>query len=249
MHLDDDLLALIALGEDAGTADDLRHIGDCPRCRDELAALREVVAVVRSLAGDDELIDPPPAVWDRIRAETHGPAGPTTVRADATVPPPVEDAPRPALAEPVVLARPHRRIPALLLAAALAFVLGLGVGPAWRAVTGPRVQELARTTLAPVNAGPATGVAYLEQTGPTRDLVVQVESGVPGDGRLEVWLIAPDQSGMTSLGFLDGSSGRLVVPADLDVAAFPLVDVSIEPTADADPTHSGTSLLRGQLPA
>ena len=36
------------------------------------------------------------------------------------------------------------------------------------------------------------------------------------------------------------------LPADLDLAEFPLVDVSVEPL-DGNPTHSGDSVARGEL--
>jgi hypothetical protein len=50
---------------------------------------------------------------------------------------------------------------------------------------------------------------------------------------------------MVSLGPVR-SDGRYEIPAAVDVSAFPIVDVSIEP-ADGVPTHSGRSVLRGTL--
>lgn len=40
--------------------------------------------------------------------------------------------------------------------------------------------------------------------------------------------------------------GRYAVPSGVDAGRFPVVDVSLEPP-DGDPTHSGTSVLRGTL--
>ena len=37
-----------------------------------------------------------------------------------------------------------------------------------------------------------------------------------------------------------------MLPAQVDVGEFPVVDVSIEP-ADGDPAHSGDSVVRGTL--
>jgi hypothetical protein len=42
------------------------------------------------------------------------------------------------------------------------------------------------------------------------------------------------------------TDGRYQIPPDVDVGAFPVVDVSIEPP-DGVPTHSGVSALRGTL--
>ena len=66
-----------------------------------------------------------------------------------------------------------------------------------------------------------------------------------GDGFLEVWVISPDVTQLVSLGPLR-ADGVYDLPQGLDPAAFPIVDVSVEPI-DGDPTHSGASVLRGEL--
>jgi hypothetical protein len=50
---------------------------------------------------------------------------------------------------------------------------------------------------------------------------------------------------MVSLGPLR-ADGRYAIPDGVDVRAFPVVDVSIEPL-DGEPTHSGRSVMRGVL--
>lgn len=65
------------------------------------------------------------------------------------------------------------------------------------------------------------------------------------DGFLELWIIDTNVESMYSLGPLHGS-GRYPLPQHVDPSAFPVVDISIEPT-DGEPTHSGRSILRGQL--
>lgn len=62
---------------------------------------------------------------------------------------------------------------------------------------------------------------------------------------LEVWLIKPDISGMVSLGTIR-ADGNYDLPSGLRIADYPIVDVSTEPY-DGNPTHSGASLLRGEL--
>ena len=74
-----------------------------------------------------------------------------------------------------------------------------------------------------------------------------LDAQVPATEVREVWLIRSDASGLVSLGLLDGSSGRFVVPAGIDLGEFTLVDVSAEPI-DGDPAHSGDSIVRGGAP-
>ena len=91
------------------------------------------------------------------------------------------------------------------------------------------------------------GSAVLEEDDDgERSIVVNLDAQVPSSEVREVWLIRSDASGLVSLGLLDGSSGRFVVPDGIDVDEFTLVDVSAEPI-DGDPAHSGDSIVRGEL--
>ena len=45
---------------------------------------------------------------------------------------------------------------------------------------------------------------------------------------------------------LDGDEGRFSIPVGLDLDDYALVDVSAE-QFDGDPSHSGDSILRGEL--
>ena len=51
---------------------------------------------------------------------------------------------------------------------------------------------------------------------------------------------------MVPIGILSGARGEFTIPAGLDLGQYPVVDISAEPL-DGDPTHSGTSLLRGTI--
>ena len=73
-HVDDDVLALLALGETAGTTADLAHVEECERCADEVAALRSVVDA-RPVARRTRSSRPRPHVWDRISDELGSRAG------------------------------------------------------------------------------------------------------------------------------------------------------------------------------
>ena len=92
----------------------------------------------------------------------------------------------------------------------------------------------------------ATGDAVVEvDPDGRRTLVVRVE-GDDADGFREVWLLDAEASQLVALGVLDGDEGRFVIPVGLDLARFPVVDVSAEPF-DGDPAHSGDSIVRGTL--
>ena len=111
--------------------------------------------------------------------------------------------------------------------------------------SGPDV--LASAVLDPLVDASGPGQAELvDADGTTRLDVSLAEAGLPApDGYYEVWLIDRDVQGMVSLGPVR-DDGTYDVPADVDVTRFPIVDVSREP-ADGNPTHSGTSVLRGTL--
>ncbi len=81
-----------------------------------------------------------------------------------------------------------------------------------------------------------------------RALLVDTAGLPPADGIYEVWLLDVETDRLVALGALDDSGkGWLTVPTGVDVADYPQVDISLEP-ADGDPTHSGNSVLRGDLP-
>ncbi len=47
-HVDPDVLALLALGEDVASPEERSHVADCAACRAELANLRRTATVGRS---------------------------------------------------------------------------------------------------------------------------------------------------------------------------------------------------------
>jgi hypothetical protein len=139
--------------------------------------------------------------------------------------------------------------------AAAAGVVGVLAGVAIGAATGgfglfggaPSQTVLATAELDAFPGWSATGEALLEQDEDgVRTIVVDLDAPVPSGDVREVWLIRSDASGLVSLGLLDGSTGRFVVPDGIDVDEFNLVDVSAEPV-DGDPAHSGDSIVRGEL--
>ncbi|MDT0164209.1 anti-sigma factor, partial [Actinotalea sp. AC32] len=123
-----------------------------------------------------------------------------------------------------------------------------GAGGAWW--TGrddvAQVPVLAEAALDPLPGWSAEGSARVEVADDgSRELVLTVDGG-DADGFREVWLIDRDVTKLVSLGVLEGGTGRFVLPADLDLGEYPVVDVSDEPF-DGDPSHSSDSIVRGIL--
>ena len=69
MHVNPDLLALLALGEPLDSVEERTHVTECAACREDLAALQAVVGVGRRTSAQDVLLAPPPRVWERISDE------------------------------------------------------------------------------------------------------------------------------------------------------------------------------------
>ncbi len=82
-----------------------------------------------------------------------------------------------------------------------------------------------------------------------RTLTLDLEGlDAPEGAFYEVWLLDLEGEELVDLRSLGrvGPDGSYVVPADLDITEFSVVDVSIEPD-DGNPDHSGDSVLRGGL--
>ncbi|WP_426593610.1 anti-sigma factor [Cellulomonas sp. McL0617] len=246
--MDDETLALIALGEPAGsagaTAADRAHAERCARCSGEVAALREVVALGREA---EPMLAPAPRVWERISAELALGAAPT--RAEAAPPGRAEAR---GDAEPVVDLAGRRRPRQWRWTAAAAAVGVLLGGSAvwWQANRHQPHDVVATATLQPLPGWNDSGSAFVETSRDgARTLVVDLShSESSAGGFREVWLLKPDVSGLVSVGTLDGSTGRFDLPPGLDLSTYSVVDVSEEPF-DGNPAHSGNSIVRGALKA
>src|SRR4051812_28075536 len=68
-HVDPDVLALLALGEEVASSEELAHLESCAACRAEIENLARAATVGRSVIGAGELLQPPPRVWSRIAEE------------------------------------------------------------------------------------------------------------------------------------------------------------------------------------
>jgi anti-sigma-K factor RskA len=201
---------------------------------DDLLALR---ALADRLDPADVVWETPPdGLWDRIAAA----AGPAPAPAPVA---PVHD-----LAAQRDRATTGRRarpgaLPWVLAAAAAVVVLAAGGWILSSTDDDPTV--VASSTLDQLQDVGAGRAELVDQDG-TLQLRLDTSGLDAGDDDfLEVWVIDPDVTQLVSLGPLR-EDGLYDLPPGLDPEAFPIVDVSVEPI-DGDPTHSGDSLLRGQL--
>lgn len=273
-HCDPETLALTAMGEAPATDAQSAHLSACALCRAELDALRQTVSVARSTLGEGALSTPSGAVWSAIHRELGLAAGirpPLEQSADTAsahdAPTRAEhSAPAAGAADaghressaphaPVAsLADARRRrgalrslvVPVAASAAAAALVAG---GILWWGAAEP-VDPAITVASADLDALPdwqgAAGSALVLQRGDDRVVTVTVDAPAPDGALREVWLLTPEVDGLISLGFLDGTSDEFRIPAGVDLAEYPIVDVSQEPL-DGDPAHSGDSVVRGTL--
>lgn len=233
-HLDPEILALLALGEDAASATDRLHLAGCPGCRAEVRRFARPVAATRET--DEQLADPGPRVWAGIVEALRLDPGLADDPFERSGPRPVAPPER----------RVRRGVVAIVAAAAAVLLIGgVGVG-----LLDAR-HDAQRIATATLQAFPgwqgSSGTAVLERL-PNGHRVVEVSTTVQPDGRTdhEVWLMTAGATRLVSLGLLHGTSGTFAVPTGVDVSRFRLVDVSDEPR-DGNPAHSGESIVRGAL--
>lgn len=201
----------------------------------------DLAALARTLSLSDTHLDSPPDdLWSAI--EQRVAAG--------------ENAPINTLRSASLAAAQRRRVRRRLMvlgsaAAVVATIVGILAfvardgGP-----SGTRVDEVALTNkgLELTGAGSRASATLVRADDGSYVLDIAA-SDLPAvtDAFLELWIIDATITGMYSLGPLHGS-GRYALPQHVDPAAFPIIDVSIEPT-DGAPAHSGKSILRGRLTA
>ena len=225
---------------------DLTQDPDATAGDTELAELRALARRVQPVSVAWE--KPPADLWDNIAAAAdvaEGPGGEPAadgprerdnVRA-------LDDARPPTVLPGTAGARRRDwRVWGVAAAAAVVLVVAVGV------VIGSRSSDdstvIATTALEPLGDAGEGSAEIVEQDG-----LLQLQlstSGIDaGDGFFEVWVINTDVTQLVSLGPLR-NDGIYELPPGLDIASFPIVDVSAEPI-DGVPTHSGDSVLRGQL--
>lgn len=254
-HCQPEQLALSALRETL-PADDAAHLASCADCRAEVAALRRAVDAVAipEFAASAAAVPPPPAVWAAIAAATGVSAVPRPEPATASVASPPAPTP-PAASAPTAPDPEGARVPPFrsrrprLLLVAAAAIAGAVVGAGAVAVLrgGDDAEQIAAVALDPLGEGPTSGRAeVLLRDDGSRALQVDLDAPALSDEYYEIWLIEPDVVEMVPLGVLRPGTQTFELPSGIDLGAYPIVDVSVEPL-DGDPTHSGISVARGVL--
>ena len=219
-----------------------RLLGDAEPGDEALLVDREMhrlIDLLDEIDPDDQLEEPPPGLWDRIAEES----------GVSEVEPTGEEVPVEAETEAPGKVVPLRARPPWWLGAVAAALVLVALAVAVIAIatvtTGDDPEQVAVADLELLLDAEATGAATLVQ----RDDALVLELDVAGldeiDGYYEVWLLTPAVDGLVSLGPLR-SDGRHELPSGLDHTEYVVVDISIEPH-DGDPTHSGNSILRGEL--
>jgi hypothetical protein len=251
-HVDPEVLALIALGEETGSPDVRAHLARCAHCAHELQALASVVTVARQAGDGGRLENPPPALWGRIAAHPDLRTGPGLAVAGG-------DERRP---EPDDMAAPQRgwtawrRRPAAAAVAGVLTGLIIGAGGAAIAHIGhqptPAAHMAGTSALRPLPQFPqwqaASGSAFMERGPAGLQLRVTVRAA-SRSGFFEVWLLARNGVSMISLGDLNRRhTGEFTVPPGTDLHNYSRIDVSLQPF-NGSTAHSRISVVRGALPS
>jgi len=236
LHCTDDDVVLIALGE-AMTTEVTGHLRICAACADRVLDMRSVVEAARS--GDADLQQPPRELWRRISDEALGDADPRpSARSASGV-----DAAR----SVVPLERRRTRWTVLMASAAAVSGILLGGLATWLVVSwgGGAPETVASAQLVRPDSDAVMGSATLQRTSAGMALAVQAPSlPAPDGGYYEVWMASPDTITMVAVGTINpGESAVFTLPSSMDMAAFPVVDISLE-QFDGNTGHSSVSVAR-----
>lgn len=195
----------------------------------------DVEALLREMeAGDHDVVAPPADVWDGIQA---------AIRDDE---PSVDE----------LAARRSRFSTRFLAAAAAIAVMTAGVAVVSSLRDGDAdivaTADLAfdPNTFDPLGTDASATARLVERDGRFEIRLDDASLPDPETADLELWLIAVADDGsldVRPVSLVDPESpGSYAVPAELDPDVYSVVDISIEPR-DGDASHSGRSILRGEL--
>lgn len=254
-HLDDQQFALLALeGQHVLTPEAAAHLDECEQCRTEVSAY---LAVGDALRERVTLERPSEDVWARIAAELDSepvdlasrrsarPTSATTTH--APIPDPEPSATAGGAGGMVTeLPRSNPWIRRIAFAAAASFALGAASTVVLgQLINRPNAEVIQAIGLDPLPGWDAEGSATLQQSNGDTILVIDLPEAEM-DGFREVWLIDRNVERLVSLGTMTGDRAEFTIPEGLDLDEYVIVDVSRE-HFDGDPTHSGDSIVRGQL--
>lgn len=242
----------------------------------DLAELRSTLRVLAALDGPaPELADPPAELWDRIAAETvvEPSEAASSVRPIGSAPSAVRARWWPLAAAAAVglvvggvavgaalsgdgpwrggspeAGGPAATSPAPGGTPAPTTSSSGGTSAAPTGDPAPTADVIGTAVMAsPTTAGSSARAEMTRDGDGGMRLAVHVpQVPAPEDGYLEVWVRDEAASRMISLGTVTRQDAVLTVPDGVDLAAYPVVDVSHE-HFDGDPTHSTTSLWVGEM--
>lgn len=232
----EDLLPAYALGSlEAGEDFQLaEHLGDCPDCRTELAAYRNIV-VELPLAMVE--VDPPTELKEKIMARARGAGS--------------DDSHDPKLSLWQTISTIFHRLPTLAFASFLLIImLGLSNLALLARQGQSRIAErsnLQTIHLTGTDYSPdATGLLIISRDGEYGTLVVDGLPELDSNQQYQLWLKRNDErstGGVFSVG--DNGYGSLVVASDKSLVFYDSFGITIEP-AGGSPEPMGDQVLGGQ---
>ena len=222
-HVDEETIALLALGE-SSAGSDAEHLHSCASCQAKVDQLRAVVEAARLVTDQDRPMSPPDALWQAITDE---------IESDGVV---FSQHP----------STKRMRAGWFALAAAVGILVG-SLGTIVALDQQNPAPTIAQAELEPLPGKDARGVAQVRQTADGPVLLVDVPDLPQPDGYYEVWMLSLEADSMVSVGVLgSGAVNEFPLPVGMDMNAFPVVDISVE-QFDGDVTHSADSVVRGTL--
>jgi Anti-sigma-K factor rskA len=201
----------------------------------------DVEALLRELdSADLKLVEPPSDVWIGIDA---------AIRQDELV---HGDG-----AAVIPFRRRGSRVRATMISVAAALVLVAAGAAIVSSISGGADTAVASAILLhqpdfdPIGSDATATAQLVRRDGAYEIRLDDADLPDPDANDLELWLISTDDGGAIAdvqpVSLVDAASpGTYRVPADLDPSVYSIVDISIEPR-DGDETHSGRSILRGEL--
>jgi hypothetical protein len=246
-HVNDDVLAAIALDDPDVDPADRAHVAACPVCSEEVAELVQVRSLLREEVGMNgaHRVEPGPQVWERILEATRDEES-----AEPAEPVPAAVSSMADHRAPRTTGGRGRRTWWVAAAAAACLLVGVLVGRAvWAPgeTTLPVVASVPLTTLDASKQQEGTAELLGGQGGQGQELRVDTQPMSAGSGYVEVWLINTDGKRMVSLGVMSSTQGTFPIPPNAIEQGYKIVDLSRE-QFDDKPQHSGDSVMRGTLP-
>ncbi len=210
------------------------------------AELDDFRQLSRTITDDDRVrLDPPADLWAKISAAVEHDGTHLSVVPETDDIEPAENVVDMSRARTELAPRTRRMRRRYLALTVAAAAVALVVGFSLSTDDGDRtlVAQATNADLPEPYGGSATATVTGDEG---QTLRLEFTDALPDDEPIEIWLIKPDLSDMRSLGLIDDQSDSYAIPVGLDLSEYSLVDLSVEPN-DGDPTHSGRSILRGEL--